>query len=98
MTGSHPRILVDGSLELRLIHWFLGSSDPESPFFQRSKIEHHPVDLVCYNGDKETSNGIDDVVVGGCHDDQQDEERVPKRDHSHEFVGRVDKEGETNHE
>ncbi len=58
--------------ELRLVHWLLSPSNPESPFFDRPKVEQEPVDSVGSDRDEESTDSVDEVVVGSGHDDEKD--------------------------
>jgi hypothetical protein len=84
--------------KLRLVHRLFGPGDPETPLFNRSKVEKKSIDPVCNDSHEESTDSIDNVMVGGSHNNKKDEERVSEGDCSDRFVGRVDEEGQANNE
>lgn len=93
MAGRDAAILVDRRLELSLVHWLFRPRHPETPLFQGAQVEHHPINLVRQDSDEESSYGVENVVVGSGHDDEEDEHWVSERDCSDELVRRVEEEG-----
>jgi hypothetical protein len=58
-------VLPEGLIEDGLVQRFLGSAQPHAPLFDRSEVEEVGVDLVGEDGDKEATDGIEEVMVGG---------------------------------
>lgn len=58
-------MLPEGLVEDGLVQRFLGSAQPHAPLFDRSEVEEVGVDLVGEDGDKEATDGVEEVVVGG---------------------------------
>ena len=98
MSRRHIPIPCNGVEELRLVHWLFGPRDPESPFFNRSKVKKQSVDLVSSDGHKKSSNSVENIVIGSGHDDEQNKQRVSESDCSNELVRRVDEEGKADDE
>lgn len=58
-------VLSEGLIEDGLVQRFLGSAQPHAPLFDRAEVEEVGVDLVGEDGDKEATDGVEKVVVGG---------------------------------
>jgi hypothetical protein len=63
--GGHVSVLPEGLVEDGLVQRFLGSAQPHAPLFDRPEVEEVGVDLVGEDGDKEATDGVEEVVVGG---------------------------------
>jgi hypothetical protein len=63
--GGHVSVLPEGLVEDGLVQRFLGSAQPHAPLFDRSEVEEVGVDLVGKDGDKEATDGVEQVMVGG---------------------------------
>lgn len=58
-------VLPEGLVKDGLVQRFLGSAQPHAPLFDRSEVEEVGVDLIGEDGDKEATDGVEQVVVGG---------------------------------
>lgn len=58
-------VLPEGLIEDGLVQRFLGSAQPHAPLFDRAEVEEVGVDLVGEDGNKEATDGVEEVMVGG---------------------------------
>jgi hypothetical protein len=58
-------VLPEGLVKDGLVQRFLGSAQPHAPLFDRAEVEEVGVDLVGKDSNKEATDGVEEVMVGG---------------------------------